>query len=336
MTAPYFPPVLATPIINPRVGGFIRPVPYLSLSQYRYAPTAMDVSQMVPLGSEDFQITDQDQMQSLQDVIRRASGWIDRFLFGAAEAAKGASLCASQSVGDGWFKPMANGMFNLQCDYDPIISLDACAIGGSPTSAQGISQSVAQQVTFGRMTIYVPVWAQGSVLTPGTYLGSPPARSDGKSYAVWAYTSGYPHTSLAEDCDEGDTSIVVNPTGPGDTLAGLLPGMPFSIDDASWSEDNVVESVVGTTVNLSFPLAYDHTVPPVPDFLPVTCLPADVQQAAIFLVTALIKSRGDLTLELSGVEEAKQTQPTADATTQDVAYALNLLEPFRSVTKQRS
>lgn len=336
MTAPYFPPVLATPIVNPRVGGFIRPNPYLSISQYRYAPTAMDVSQMVPQGSELYEITEQDQEQSLYDVIRRASGWMDRFLFGAAESAKGASLCASQVVGDGWFKPMANGCFNLQCDYDPIISLDGCAVGGSPSKAAGISAQVAAEVTFGRMTIFLPVWAMGSVLTPNSYFGAPPARADGKSYAVWAYTAGFPHMQLAEACAEGDTLIVVKPTGPSNTVTGLLPGMPLSIEDFSWSEDNVVESVVGTTVNLAFPLENPHTVPDAPDFTPVTCLPGDVIQAAIFLTTALIKTRGDLSLELGGIEEAKQTMPQADAVTQDVAYALNLLEPFRNPTKQRS
>jgi hypothetical protein len=102
------------------------------------------------------------------------------------------------------------------------------------------------------------------------------------------------------------------------------------------SETINVTSVSGTTIDFSPALMSTHTVPDYPDFIPVTAIPADVQQAAIFMTTALIKTRGDLSLTLGGIAEAKEALPTADAVTQDVIYAMKLLDPFKVVSRQRS
>ena len=336
MTAPYYPPVLATPVVNPRVGGFVKPVPYLSTSQYRFAPTAMDTNNLVTEAISDLLAppTEQDQLQALHDVIQRASGWIDRYLFGTAPAAKGASLCASQTVADGMFLVL-QGFLNLQCDYTPILQLDACAVGANPAQVQPISETVAQQSVFGARTIRVP-----GVFPP--YAGNGPtlqvntAGPNGKTYCVWTYTAGYPHLKLAVDAAEGDTEIIVDANGPAGSLLGVYAGTALTMEDVSYSENMTVSSVTSTTIHLDSPLQYSHLVPEAPDFIPVTALPGDVIQAAIFLTTALIKTRGDLSLSLAGIAEAKETVPTADAVTQDVVYALNLLEPYRAISKQRS
>jgi hypothetical protein len=333
MVMPYAPALLATPVVNPKVGGFIRPVPYLSVSQYRFAPTAMETDSLeVPPGGS--LTTAQAQSVALAGVINRMAGWVDRFLYGAAPAAKGASLCASQSTEDGLYYVL-QGQLNLQCEYTPILQLDGVAVGANPSMLQPVAESIAQQSVFGARTIYLP-----AIFPP--YAGSGPTLAintrgpTGKTYCVWTYTNGYPHLVLAADCAEGDTEIEVLSNGPGGSLLGVYPGTPMSIEDAIAQESINVSSVSGTTISLDSPLQYDHTVPDSPDFIPVTALPGDVIQAAIFLTTALIKTRGDLSLTLAGIEEAKEALPTADAVTQDVAYALNLLEPFRVISKQRS
>lgn len=332
MVAPYYPPVLSTPIVNPKVGGFVRPFPYLSLSQYRYAPTAMDTQSLVT--SNIANPTEQDQEQALFNVINRMSGWIDRHCFGSDPAIKGASLCASQVVEDLWVLPLKNQL-NLQCSFKPILQLDGLALGSDPSQVQSITQQMAVQCRFGIRTIYVPMVFPG-LMTMGNALNFDTAGPDGKTYCVWTYTAGYPHLQLAANAAQGANSISVLPNGPSGTLLGVYPGTAFSIEDQSNSEPFTVSSVSGTTLNLDAPLTYAHTVPAAPDFIPVTALPEDVIQAAIFLTTALIKTRGDWALELQGINEPKDVTSKADATESDVKYACWLLEPFKVRSKQRS
>lgn len=329
MTVPYAPPLFTNPVVNAKAGGFILPVPYISLSQYDYAPTAMDISSLKVGG------TAEQQQQVLYDLIRRASGWADRYIFGTATGAKGASLCASQTVDDGLYFPL-KGSWNLQCRYSPIITLDGCAVGPNPAAVQGINEGVAQQAVFGTRTISIPaVFPQPSpLLSPGALVGV--RGPSGKSYVVWTYTSGYAHLRLAADAAIGDDQIVVEPNGPAGSLLGVLPGTPMSIDDWGNTEDINVAGVVGTTIMLDSPLQNEHVVPSSPDFTPVTALPADVIQAVIYLTTALIKTRGDAAIELASLEEPKVVEKDTDNVREDIVQAFGLLNPFRMVANYRN
>lgn len=326
MVAPYTPPSFATPIVNPSAGGFIAPVPYISVSQYKYAPTAMDTETLEPDGGAI------DQTQVLADVIGRASAWADRIVFGTSPSAKGASLCASQSIQTGFVR-MINGELRLSCDYKPILELSGLSLGTGPGDIAGATQDVANQIRFGIRTIYVP----GEPILPvgGSRMGL--VSRSGRIYAVWSYVAGYAHLRLAADADQGESTIEVEPNGPAGTLLGVYPGTPLGIDDIGVTESVNVQSVSGTTITLDSPLANDHTVPVEgPDFIPVTAIPADVQQAVIFLTTALIKTRGDNSIVLDEITEPTKLQSTADAVQGDIDTAMAMLAPFRTVAKWRS
>lgn len=326
MVAPYTPPLLVAPIVNPAVGGFIKPVPYLSVSQYNYAPTAMDTESLEPFG------TAADQTQVLADTIFRASAWADRIIFGTAPAAKGASLCASQSTGTARVKCL-QGEYRLLCDYKPILELDALAFGPNPADLNPIDQATAAQIWFdGRVIIVPSLGTFAQVNGPGVFIGRP----GGRTYAVWTYVAGYPHLRLAAEADAGAESITVLPNGPGDTLLGIYPGTPLSIDDVGQTEDITVASIEGTTINLTSPLVNDHSIPNGPDFTPVTALPGDVSQAVVFLTTALIKTRGDNSIVLDEIDEPEKIQSTADAVQSDLKTAFDMLAPFRITSKARS
>lgn len=338
MTVIPTPPLLATPIVNAKRGGFIRPVPYLSPSQYRYAPTAMDTDSLDTLASAYGEPSEQDQVQVLTNVIARATGCINDYVFGVDPSPKGASLCASQNVEDGRMRVM-QGFFNLQCMYGPLISLDACQVGSDPSNVVSIAQSVAAMATFGSTTIKVPaLWPLNS--TPGPTLVLDNAAPDGKSYVVWTYTNGYPHMKLAATANSGQDLIQVQPNGPGNTILGVFPGDVLTIDDATAEaegpEDFTVQSISGTTITATSNLLFTHTLPNAPDFIPVTAMPAEVTQAAIFYVTALIKSRGDMALELSGVAEPNAQTALAEATLADVKWAQSVLDKYATVSKLRS
>jgi hypothetical protein len=334
MVAPYYPPALATAVVNPKVGGYVKPIAYLSNSQYRFAPTAMNTNDLVPM-SQFAESNQQAQDEALTGVLQRMSGWVDRYLFGAASAAKGASLCASQTVADGTFLPL-RGYLKLQCDYKPILQLDACAIGMNPATVQAIPETLAQQAIFDIRTIKIPVQGLSAGATTTPTFNSIPYGPDGRVYAVWTYTSGYPHLALAANAAQGQPVVQVIPNGPSGTLLGIYPGTPMTIYDTAFTEDLVVQSVSGTNITFTSNLRSAHAIPLAPDFIPVSSIPGDVLQAAIFLATAFIKSRGDYSLTLDGINEPKDVKTVAFAIESDVSYACKLLEPFRVVTKQRS
>jgi hypothetical protein len=118
MTAvPYTPAVLSAPVLNPASASTgLPPVPYISVSEYQYAPTAMSTKALYPGG------TAQDQTQVLADTIRRASRWVDNICFGTDPAAKGVSLAASLSV-ESMRTRVKTGELRLICDYKPILEL---------------------------------------------------------------------------------------------------------------------------------------------------------------------------------------------------------------------
>jgi hypothetical protein len=341
VTNPYTPTTLATAIVNPAVGGFGQPIPYLSNSAYKFAPTAMDVESLVQGGTEGAQA------QALYDTIRRASAWADRYCFGADPAAKGASLAATLSVEAGYVK-LLQGELRLVCDYKPIIDVRGIDVGLNPANVQSIGASVASAVRIGRRTIYVPynqVFWNGPPPS-STPTETVPARY-GRYYAVWSYTNGYPHTSLAANVTANSSTVEVTATDGAGGLLGVYPGTQMTIVDESAtnpvSETFTVQSIAAATpsaniatITTTAPLLFAHTVPASPDFIPVTALPEDVRLAVIFLATSLIKTRGDLSVVLDQMEEPKERQESSGDVNADVAYAMELLDPYRIRIKGKS
>lgn len=333
---PYVPASFATPIANPAVGGAGTPFPYVSVSEYKFAPTAMDVSSLVPNGGEA------DQDQSLADILRRASGWADRICFGADPAAKGASLCATLSIESGSVS-VVRGELRLVCDYKPIIQVNGIDVGADMASLASIGANLASRVRVGIRTIYVPLTAVPIRSGDTAPLAIPPnfypAGSGGTSrvMAVWSYVNGYPHTMLAEDIAANGTTCVVQPTDGATGLLGIIPGVTqFTIKDGAQTERFTVSGVSGTTLTSAAPFQYSHTVPAAPDSIPVTALPADVAQAVIFLATTLIKTQGDNAIVLEGFSEPKEMARQTGGVSSDFDRACGLLRPFSVRVKGKS
>lgn len=319
---PYTPTPFASPIANPAVGGAGRPYPYVSNSQYAFAPTAMDVLNLVPGGNAATQA------QSLADTLRRASAWADRVCFGADASAKGASLCATISV-ETDMVPVTGSELRLVCDYKPVVAVNGIDIGTSLATLSPIGPVTQQRVRVGRRTIYVPLGyfsgRSGDVLPAN----SVPSAS-GRMAAVWSYVNGYPHSQLTAAITAGQDTCTVAPTDGATGLLGLVPGATqMTIVDGSATETFTVSSVSGTTITSTTPFLNNHPLPTAPDFTPVTSLPADVSLAVIFLATTLIKTRGDNSLVLDEIHEPKQIQAAAGNEFTDLTIALDLLMPFR-------
>jgi hypothetical protein len=322
VTGPYVPTPFATPIVSPAAGGFGKPGVYLSCSEYIFAPTAMNTDNLVPGGSAAAQT------QSLADTLRRASAWVDRFCYGTDPASKGASLAASLSVEAQKVK-VFTGELRLICDYKPVLEVTAVDVGFDPSAMESVGPNISASIRIGRRTIYVPTvfpWA-GRI---GQQPLPPP--TGGYVFCVWAYVNGYPHTSLAADVVAGATSLVVESTDGKGGCFGVYPGTQLTIYDMSQTETVSISAItpgVTTTTFTVNPLLYAHNVPEVPDFIPVSGLPADVTQAAIFMTNALIKTRGDNSLVLSELAEPTMLHRQAGDEFTDIQLAKELLRPYR-------
>ena len=311
------------------MGGSGVPYPYVSNSEYIFAPTAMDPNNLVPTGDSAAQA------QSLADTIRRASAWADRFCFGADMSAKGASLCATVSVETDLVQVMRDEI-RLICDYKPVIALLGLDIGFSMSNLASVGQQVASQARFGRRTIFVP-FGQGSIFSSvlGTLMAPIGLATGTELIAVWSYVNGYPHTYLTEPITAGQTTCTVQPTDGGTGLLGIAPGYTrMTIRDGSLTESFVVSAISGSTLTSQTPFANSHSLPVSPDFIPVTSLPDDVSNAVIFATTFLIKTRGDNSIVLEGLTEPTKVQESAGDEWADLTYAMHLLEPYRIRVKQ--
>lgn len=346
MTVPYLPTPLATPIVNPAIGSTgAPPIPYLSNSQYAFAPTAMNAKDLNPGGDAP------DQQQSLADVIRRASQWADSICFGADPSDKGASLAASLSV-EGATVRIKGGELRLICDYRPIVEVVGISVGSGLASLSPIDASRAALARFGRKTIYIPFGGPTTVNRTGDGAGTVPGGIGASAvYAVWSYVNGYPHTALAADVAADATTCVVDSTdGNGGLWAvypasGAFPGAELTVIAGPSTERVFVQSIEtntpspGKTTLTTSPFAYAHTVPPAPDFIPVTAIPEDVTQAVISLVTMLIKTRGVRGLIMPTTPGGRVTQSSKTklghaGALEDFEIACKLLHPYGVRTKK--
>ena len=326
---PYTPTPFTTPVANPAVGGSGTPYPYISVSEYMFAPTAVDTQNLNPQGSGE------DQIQSLSDVIRRASSTADQYLFGADPSAKGASLCATLSVETGLF-PILKGELRLICDYKPIVQVNGIDIGPSMGNLTSIGNTLAGQLRIGRRIIHVPVMNY-AVRAGDT--GNPNWNSGygGNYVAVWSYVNGYPHTLLNASVVAGTSTISVLPTDGGTGLLGIINTQTqMTIVDGSYTERFTVQSVSGTTITSTTPFQFNHTLPSSPDTIPVTTLPGAVNQAVIFLTTALIKTEGNAALVLDGMNSPKEVEAAIGGWGHDVEMACKLLHPYKIHVKAKN
>ena len=282
----------------------------------------MDTTQLVPGGDE------QSQLQALYDLIARASAWADRITMGSDPSSKGASLSATLTV-ESAILPVVAGTIRLVCNYRPIITVNGLDIGFTMSDLQPVGTQVQGAMQIGTSVVTVPlipyVGRSGQAVAPPIS-----ARTANRLACVWSYVSGYPHTALASAITAGATSCTVQATDGAGGLLGIIPGVTqLSIRDGVNTESFLVSQVSGTTLTPASPFQFAHTLPQAPDFLPVTGMPQDIQNAAIYETTYLLKTRGDNSMVLQETSEPNAVQKGAGDEFADHTYALSLLEPYR-------
>lgn len=323
--SPAVPTPFTQPVVAPDTTTLFRRTPYISPGEYKQAPTAVATNTLVPGGGEA------DQVAELASTIMRASGWLDEICFHQAPG----TLAAMLSTESAWVRPKANGELLLFCNLAgpncPILQVNGVALGRNPQELQSVGSSEAQAITISGQTIRIP---SGELPEMNTF-GAISTASNGRTFVLWNYVSGFPHTTLAAPADEGATSITVASAEPGAAaIYGVYEGTQLTIHDGATTEVVVVSSVNGLVLNLASPLQYPHSVPPLPNSVRVSAIPWAVEQACISLTSALIKKRGGRSMVMpsapggmtrGGGAQQQEAQPGG---TSDEKTAMRLLKPY--------
>ena len=324
----FTPTPFATPVIAARTATQLRSAPYISVSQYRFAPTSVGTLALVPKSAQP-QV---DSTETLAVTISEASQWMDTHCFHRNDGSFAANVTNEQM----WVKVKPNQSAVLICNFKPIIEVVGLALGPSPTQLQNISANTAGLLVIGEKTITLPgVFVSGTTTVGNTVLFNGFPSYNGGMLAVYSYIAGYPHTTLASSAIAGATSITVNPPTPGGTvLYGVYAGTALTIKDGANTETVVASAApTGLTVSLQSGLANAHNIPNSPDGITVTALPNDLERACIHLTNVLLKAQGmraQMPASLGSATPAQRQGLGRAGVLADFDVACHLLKPYRT------
>ena len=282
--------------------------PYLTLSEFKNAPTALDYGNIVAGGNQAAQDAE------LTNAIYRASSWIDQYC--------SQILGATTNVERQRVRFSNDGTLRIHPQYHPIVALTALSFGPTPTSLTSVPDCSPAWIE-DQSIIFPAAGASLSYSTSGPLgfgFGGP---AGAQVFAQYTYVNGYVNSVLAASALAGASSVTV------DDASGIIPGQGLRIYDGANTENVVVGSsyVFGsTTVPLSTPLAYAHS-----SGVALSGLPAAIKEACILLTSAYLKIRGDASLVLDVTNQPSASVDGSQKVGSDIGHAEMLLKPFRRI-----
>jgi hypothetical protein len=281
--------------------------PYLTVQEYKDAPTSIDYNNLVVGGNQAAQDAE------LANVILRASSYMNEYL--------NQSLVADQYTETQRVRVNGQGMIALHPNNSPIISLSSFQYGADPNNLVALPDCStawfeAQQLIIPLSNLGLNYSSQGPL---GFGFGYSPRQ---QLFTEYTYVSGFVNTTIAT-ATAGATSLTVADG------TGIIAGQPYRIYDGSKSERITVASTYtngSTTVPLTSALAFTHAAG-----VAIGNMPNAIKQACILITTALLKVRGDnsMTMNLT-------TQPTVNIGNNarysgEIALALDMVNKYRRI-----
>jgi hypothetical protein len=282
--------------------------PYLTLDEFKNAPTALDYGNLVQGGT----LAAQD--AELSNAITRASSYIDQF----CNQIIGATSDSEQQR----TRVRPDGTIRFHPKFSPIVSLNTLSIGFTPNGYFDVpdpSQAWLEE----QQVIFPLAGAQLSTSSQGPLSFGWPVSGRAECFIKYTYVNGYAQAVSTASASAGATSITV------DNGLGIIAGESLKVYDGAFTENIIVGSsyVYGsTTVPLASPLLYAHTAG-----VSVSGLPAAVKQACILITSAYLKIRGDASLTLAVTTSPGMQVEGSQRVGSDIAQAQEILKPFRRI-----
>jgi hypothetical protein len=283
--------------------------PYLTIQEFKNAPTAVDIDDLINAGSQAVQDAE------LANVIARASSWVDTIVGQVLAATLDTDMLRVRVGRDGYMR--------IHPRYWPILSVEALSYGATPQTMTALTTLSSLWVE--QMDIVVPTpnigWSFSGPLQFTT------AMPGGEVYVQVQYVNGYPNALLSSPTIAGATSLPLN------SLVGFNPGMTFTVYDnattGSTETLQVASTFVPTSGAGSLPLAA-ATANAHSAGVSVSALPPAIKQATVFLTAALLKARGNATVTMGSLSPSSQVAQMDDLGP-DVDRAHQLLWPYRRI-----
>jgi hypothetical protein len=279
--------------------------PYLTLTEYKNAPTAIDYDNLVVGGNAAAQDAE------LTNVIARASSWVDTYC--------NQILGATSENEQQRTRVKNDGTIRFHPRYAPIIALTALSYGSDPNNLTTVTDcSVCwvedAQIIFPYSRLST-TWSSQGPLQFGF-----PSNPSVETFLRYTYVNGYANT-LINTATAAATSLTVTDG------TGVVAGQMLKIYDGVNSENVTVASTYtfgSTTVPLTSALAYSHATG-----ISISSLPPAVKEAAILATTAFLKVRGDNSLVMAVTTRPSAAPSDAQNIKGDLGLAMELLKPFR-------
>lgn len=280
--------------------------PYLTIAEYKQAPTAIDVDDLVGGGTSA--INDQE----LANVIARASSWID--------AHCGQVLASTTDTETLRCYIDRRGFLRVHPRYWPITQVVSLSYGPLPNSVASVDIST---LWIEQESVIFPIQGFSSAFAgPIQFSGNYSTTSE--QFVTISYVNGYANTTISASVAASATSLNVN------DLTGFAPNIQFSIYDGSNTEICTVASSFTPTsgpgsLSVSSPLKYPHLAT-----ISVSALPPAIKQAAIYVTSAILKARGNAALVMQTLtpQTFQSANPSAIA---DYESAVDILKPYRRI-----
>lgn len=280
--------------------------PYLTIAEFKQAPTAIDVDDLV--GGGTAAINDQE----LANVIARASSWIDSHC--------GQVIASTKDTESMRARVDRRGFLKIHPRYWPITEVVSLSYGPLPNLMASVSASACW---IEDMSIVFPIQGFSSAFNgPIQFAGNYSVTQE--QFVSLTYVNGYPNTALSASVAAGASVLPVS------DLTGFLPGMDFTIYDGSSTETRMVDGSFtpaegAGNLPISTVTAYSHL-----STISVSALPPAIKQACIYVTSAVLKARGNASLVMTQLTPS--TFQTANpSAVSDYEAAMDILKPFRRI-----
>ena len=280
--------------------------PYLTLQEFKNAPTALDYGNLVAGGNQAAQDAE------LSNAITRASSAIDQY----CNQVIGATVETEQQR----TRIRPDGTIRFHPKYFPVVALTDLQFGYAPNQLSAVAD--CSQSWLEEQEIVYPYASLGNNISSQGPLGFGfPASSRAETFIKYTYVNGYTNTLINTASSVGATQLVL-----ADGI-GIVAGQMLTIFDGASTETVTVASSYSfgsVTVPLTAATTYSHAVG-----VSVSALPAAVKQAAILYTSAALKIRGDASLVMAVTTNPSQQIAGSQKIGSDIALAQELLMPFR-------
>jgi hypothetical protein len=283
-------------------------VPYLTLEEYKAAPTAIDLDNLV-FDSQDPEVQDNE----LRNVIARASSWMDTY----CNQVLGATTETEQQRS----RISTDGSIRFHPRFSPIVALTEFNYG-YPTNMASLGDCSIAWIE--DMEIIIPNanlgnWTSQGPLSFGSYNGGP----SNQVFLNYTYVAGYTNTTLAVANAVGATSITVADG------TGIVAGQMLTMYDGMNTEIITVASTYtfgSTTVPLTRALVNVHEIG-----TSVSALPPAIKQAAILITTAMLKVRGDSSMTMMVTTQPTMATPGSARFSDEMTIAADILSTYARI-----